>query len=840
MRPLFSVTVAVLCLATLTSFLAQDDVSPEGAVADALEAAQFARSADPDDPSAMEALSEAYGAAGDADGELSYLLISIDGYERAEFDSEDEKAAKLKALEKRLDKLDKGLGPIRKARDKYLGDLTWALRLYAGNQNKHRNALELASRILAYRPDHPSAGRAVKELLSELDPSLGPEAKRLLGQKDLRRPRSFLRTWSEEHREWGDAGSFESDRYIVKTNAGYDVGQIASKSLSAIADYYQDFYGVDRSLVSQRTPVLLTKTWEEFKTVADNPITDSPGLLAFIRSQRKQTSDGDIEIEFTVFGFDPRDRGRPLSSLWPTLWHEASHEYMSLVCEGKSAPAWFNEGMSSYFEGATFSDKGEIGVGRPARSRLDNLYGMLNRDEKPVRGVVHTIERLNGAQYAVVWGIVYYLRHGRDEDGKLLRPGAIDKALDMLRGGVMTSPGLFEGAVLSANGETLEAFEAEWIEAMKALHVAESDPIARAEELTEMGAKRRADGDLEDAEQLFGEALLRNPSCMTALEALVDLHREAWLQTKKRDDRAADNVLYWARRLYDAHLNAGDEAGMDTAVAFCTEVDRSGHKRIAKAEIKYRERLEALLGKLSAGDRPKTAIAVARLYVDDVLGTARAKSLAAELRASEVLVLERPLHAFDEQSLMGWSGSPKVFSVEDEMIVATAGRPFASPLTLDRPLSPLFRFEGDVMVDDANTMFGVTFSAPESEATAGFVMRPKRPRKAAKPPLQYAPFDSMKSGQVAVLTEKYDERILTVGYALEGRGKKMRPPLEVGKWARFSLAMTEPGVLTFTVDGEEIATTEVPVDASAASVSLLVYGGSASIANVAAVELDIL
>lgn len=833
MRTFLPAVLAAICLAALASFRSQ-----VGGSTDAIQLAQLARSADPDDPAAVEALSIAFGEAGDDDAELAYLLLAIDGFERAEFDDEEDKAKKLKDLEKRLDKLDKGLGPIRKARDRYLGDLTWALRLYAGNQNKHRNALELASRIFDYRPDHPSAGRAVKELLTVLDPSLETEAKRLLGQKDLRRPQAFLRKWAEEHRDWEAAGSFDSDRYVVQTNAGYDVGQIASKSLSAIADYYQEFYGVDRSLVTQRTPVLITKTWAEFKKVADNPITDSPGLLAFIRSQRSQGADGGIQIEFTVFGFDPRDRGRPLSSLWPTLWHEASHEYMSLVCEGKSAPAWFNEGMSSYFEGATFSEKGEIGVGLPARSRIDNLYGMLSRGDKPVRGVIHTIDRLNGAQYAVVWGIVYYLRHGRDADGKLLRPGAIDKALDMLRDGVMTSPGLFEGAVLSAKGESLEEFEAEWIEAMKELHAAESDPIARAIQLTELGRKRRAEGDLEDAAQLFGEALLRDPSCTLALESLVELHRQAWIETKKRDDAAADKVLLWARRLYDAYQNLGDDEGMDSAVAACTEVDRSGHKRISKAELKYRARLEDLLVKLASGDRPKTAVAAAQLFVDDVLGTERAASLAAELRNAGTLVLERSFKAFDEVSLSGWSGAPDVFSVEEETIVASAGRPFASPLSLDRRLSPRFRFEADVRIDDGNTIFGVTFSAPESEATAGFVIRPKLARRAQKPPVEYEPFDALRPGYAQVLTEKYDDRILTVGYALEGKRQKMSPALEAGQWARFSLSVTEPGVLMLTVDGEEVATTEIPEGASMSSVGFLVYGGSAAIANVVAVDLD--
>lgn len=827
--------LAALCPLLVSVAPAQEDASD-----DPVRAAELARSQDPDDPAALEALSLASGEAGDADGELAYLLLAIDGYDSQEFDDEAAKKKKLKELEKRLKRLDKGLSSIRPARDSYLRDLTWALKLYARNQNKHRNALEMASRILDYRPDHPSAGRAVEELMKELSPALMAEARRLLFQKDLRRPLSFLRRWAEEHDEWSEADTFESERYVVKTNAGYEVGQIASKSLSAIADYFQDFYGVDRSLVTERTPVLLTKTWAEFKEVANNPITDSPGLLAFIATRVGMSSDGEIEMRSTVYGFDPRDRGRPLSSLWPTLWHEASHEYMAMACEGRPSPAWFNEGMSSYFEGATFSETGEIGVGLPARSRLDNLYGMLSAREKPLKPAIQAIDRLTGAQYAVVWGIIYHLRHGRDADGKLLRPGAIEKALELLREKEWSSPGLFEAAVLSHRGETLEEFEAEWSEAMKALHVAEADPVARAQELASLGKKRFEDGDPEDAATLYSDALLRDPGCFEALEGLVEVHRSRWIDSRKRDDQLADEVLYWARRLYESHRDVGDEEGMEAAVDICTEVDRAGHKRVSRAEARYREQLEKVMGRLIEGERPRTAIAVARLYVDDVLGTEREASLARELREDGTLALEREFVAFDGTSLTGWSASPDVVSVDDGTLVAAGGRPFSSPIQLDRALSRFFRFEGDVMLEDGNTIIGVTFSCPEADAVRGFVMRPKRPKKEKKPELEYEPFDRLKHGRVQVLTEAYDEQILAVGFALDGKAKKMKDPLLAGKWSTFSMEVTEPGVLVLSVNGEEVARTEIPEDASSSSIGLLVYGGRATMANMRAVELDAL
>ena len=159
------------------------------------------------------------------------------------------------------------------------------------------------------------------------------------------------------------------------------------KSLEAIAEYYERFYGVDRSLVSRRTPVNICRTHEEFKAIANYPRADDPGLLAFIRKIPRVTGDGEVELEFEVFGYDPRAFGRPLDGLWSTLWHEASHEYMGLVTQDRVAPLWINEGMSSYFEGVTSS--GEIG-GASCLRRLGPLVGMIER----VTGLRGTVEAI--------------------------------------------------------------------------------------------------------------------------------------------------------------------------------------------------------------------------------------------------------------------------------------------------------------------------------------------------------------------------------------------------------------------------------------------------------------
>lgn len=809
----------------------EDGLSP-------VEAAQRARSTDPGDPEALEAVARAFEEEGDADGHVAYLLLAADAVDQTEYDDEAEKEEKLEALFDEIEGLGAELRSIRKARDSYLNDLTWALRLYAGNQNKQRNALAVGARILDYRPDHPRANRELRALRKGLEPELQPEARRLLGQKDLRRPRKFLLDWARRHDGWAEAGDFEGQRYVVKTNAGYDVGQVAVKSLEAIAEYYERFYGVDRSLVSRRTPVNICRTHEEFKAIANYPRADDPGLLAFIRKIPRVTGDGEVELEFEVFGYDPRAFGRPLDGLWSTLWHEASHEYMGLVTEDRVAPLWINEGMSSYFEGVTFSEKGEIGVGLPAFGRLGPLIGMIERGDRPLRGTIEAIGSLTAEQYSVAWGVVYHLIHGRDAEGKLLRPGALAAAMELLGERMVTGPGLFEEVVLAGSGQTLAEFEEEWIAAMRVLAEAEEDPTARAVELVTAAKERAAAGAAEDATGLYEQALLRDPLSIDALAGLAELHRSRWRGSRKKDDRAADETLLWARRLRDVALSLDEEEIAADADALCREIDRAGHKKIAKAEERYRARVDRVLDKLLEEGRSRTAVALADLFLDDVLGTSVAMDLAVGLRVDEIMTLERPVEMFDGETLEGINARRGVFTVEAGAITGTAGRPRPAGLFLDRPIAPTFRFEGFARLGDPNTVLSIVASSPEGGVFNGFSLRPDRVKGADKPGREFRPFDEARSGRIQTLTQRDPGDGFGPRYDLVGRARKAPVELEAGRWLHFALTHDSPGLLTLHIDGEEAGEFEFAPTATSATVGLLLYGGEGSFTDLVVYELD--
>ena len=801
------------------------------------EEVQRARGLDPDSPTALERLSRVRGAMGDSDGQLAYLLFALDAYDQTEFDDEKEKEKKLKELRKELGKIDDGLGSITSYRDAYLDDLTWALRLYAGNQGKLRSGLEVAEQVLDYRPDHRTALRVVGEILDQAEGKVRHDAERLIGRQELGRSRSFLTEWARDHRTWEEAGKITSGRYEVTTNVGYDVGQRAAHSLNQIAAHYADLYDADLSLLAPTTPVYLCRTRSEFVAVGKSKLAENPGVLAYI-STSVTTRGEEVRIRSKIYGYDPRDGGRSLESLWPTLWHEASHQYMTIAARGVHAPLWINEGLATYFEGASFTERGEIRVGMPAPTRLGNLYAMLQRGETPLAELIEAEGGLTGLQYAAAWGLVYYLRHGRDEGGRRLRRDALEDAMTMLRTGKVSGPRLFREVALAPRGDTLPDFEREWSRAMIALAEEEEEPLEQAAKFAAQGIAWLEAGDPDIAKELFDEALLRDAACLPALHGLARRYLTAWEAARKKDQELADQVLVWSRRLHDAAREAEDEEMLDAAADLCASVDRVGFKKVAKARDKYHRKLESLIARTLERGQPQTALAVARLFLDDVLGTSRYEELAVELREEETLRLERPFVAFDGVTLAGLSGSPSVFRVEDGTILGAVERPRRGSLFIERPLSPRFQLEGEICFRDANTIVGFCYSTPQESGVQGFAVRPAKHPDSDTLSQQYLPFDRLPEGRIMQMHQEYQERFMAIDYDLEEPSLDLDPPVTVDTWHTFRLRRTDLDELVLELDGTPIATREIDPVGSAAHLGLLLWGGRFDLRRLEAMEFD--
>ena len=791
-----------------------------------LEAVRHERAIDPENPDSLAALAELLGQADDEDGELAYTLYALDAYEALEMDDEKAKESLLKGLDKRLKKLDSSVHRLGSNRDSYVNDLIWVLRLYADNQKKHRNALDIAGRILRYRPSHRITRLTVAAILEDADRELELEAQRLLGVQELRRSLTYRRAWLEDHGTWGSAGNVETSGYKVTSNIGYDTLNRAASALERISDFYHEFYGVGFD-ERPKTKVFLCRTREEFERISSDPrMAENPGVKGYIQFM----SGGDRK--FQVYSYDPRSDGLPLGDLFETLFHEASHQYMVLAVGQNDAPQWLHEGMASYFEGVELGEEGELRVGLPAMGRLQLLYQMLQNDQGALSETLNATD-LNGAQYSVAWGLIYYLYHHQDDSGDYPYRETLRGAIELAGSRQVGGAELFQEACLAKIGLSLEDFEAQWIDAMLKLGELEADRAAAAVHHRERAHAFLAAGKTDAAREAFQATLLRSPS---DIESQLGLAR---LTAGGKDRADKDDTLLWSRR---AHRNATTE-GLDElvneALAMAHESDPAGFKKVLKAEDKYRERVLRQVDKLIEAGSPKSALAVVRIYLDSVLGENHHDAIAEQLRTSGAYDMRRTRLVSGGSSMEGLSVSPNYFSISEGEIVAQVPRPDRGPMLVTEAVSLRSRFEGEIKLVDCDVIVSFLVSQSSAEGEVGFSVRPvvHAPCAMATRSSGYVPFDFLRHGQIGLLKEGFDERFQIFDYKING-AKEMEATVETGKWASFALDCLEPGVIKLEIDGVLVGQQELAKDNQSIQPGLLIFGGEARMRNLRIVELD--
>lgn len=118
-----------------------------------------------------------------------------------------------------------------------------------------------------------------------------------------------------------------------------------------------------------------------------------------------------------VFAYDTRTQSGTLDDLLETLFHEASHQFMTLAAGGASVPAWLNEGTSCFFEGTRAMADHRVLWPDAAIGRLMSLTGQLREGKKPtVLDVIAYNEpgSYAGEYYSYGWGLVYFLQEFED------------------------------------------------------------------------------------------------------------------------------------------------------------------------------------------------------------------------------------------------------------------------------------------------------------------------------------------------------------------------------------------------------------------------------------------
>ncbi len=180
--------------------------------------------------------------------------------------------------------------------------------------------------------------------------------------------------------------------------------------------------------------------------------------------------------EWAVHAYDTRADTGTLDWMLEVLFHEASHQFMTLVAKGGDTPAWLNEGTASFFEGARIMADRAVLWPDVAPRRLSSLTTMLAGSAPAgvarIPSLAEVIGYSQGGSYGPEyypfgWGLVYFLQQYEDPRtlAFVLRPlYARYRERSAQRGGDPLE--LFAQVFLDGGGplahESLEDFERDW------------------------------------------------------------------------------------------------------------------------------------------------------------------------------------------------------------------------------------------------------------------------------------------------------------------------------------------------------------------------------------------
>lgn len=494
-----------------------------------------------DDPEARQVLAEAYLAQGQPDPAAHHLALAV-----AQLEGRGDQRAARQALSalRRAD-------PLSARRERLLQDITTRLFEAAGRLVEHghpERALELLERVLPIAAGREAdAARALHERVRasfervDLDASGGAEP-----------VEGFL-----------PVRLHESRHYRFEANLELEVLERLGRTMDALHAYYVDIFfdGDGRKARAPKALVRIHPSWdslaEEWSGGRDSAPAGwwSPG-------------------ENRVVCYDTRASAGSLEGMLATLFHEASHQFTSLLARGGSIPSWLNEGTASFFEGAVAMADDRVLWPDAALGRLQSLAFALEypRADTPKLEAVLGWEQPGsypGPYYAWGWGLVYFLQQYEDPDtlAYVYRP-LYARYRERILGGGRGSAALFAEVFLGPDSplghRDLSDFERDWrrwiLEEVRPLHLAPPERrrflrLERAQlylDAAELAAARRRPAvgeaelltralghleyvrrDLDGPERPDGELLLRlaeilvrlnrGPSAAPLLEQVLDL-----------------------------------------------------------------------------------------------------------------------------------------------------------------------------------------------------------------------------------------------------------------------------------------------------------------------------
>lgn len=507
---------------------------------DALAKAKEGLEIAPDSVELLDIASRAAGLAGQSDEAVWYAALAVEtasgGKERLAAEIQ-KRAAELDPLQLKSQAVMSAYGQVLLK----LGQRCVAKKLYV-------SAVDLLTRCRGT----PLAREAELELSKLYENKAAVEALLDSGLdvpiKQKKRSPAAIAKEDKKHATWENAYEIKGKCYTVITNMGLEMAEQMSSAMEQINRFYRKTFHIkEQGGDTARVKIKVFKSRAEFDKFSmekgDPPM--APGVKGFFSSSALK-----------VCTYDTREEGFPPSFLWSTLFHEASHQFTSLMAPSGAVPTWLNEGTASYFEGARLLSNGTIETNLVPEGRLSELKLRLAEGAPTLKDVVTYYKpgSYPGEYYPFGWGLAYFLNNYEDESSvRVYKPLYRDYMLAYKSGAQHDVLGRFvEYFVTNAKQPgitTFEDFEKRWKAWILALDDIYFGPPAKAEVLIARARKQHADKQPESAIESYKWALRKRPGDVIACFELAEV-----LAGEKQDDAAIYNyqrVISLSRALED-------------------------------------------------------------------------------------------------------------------------------------------------------------------------------------------------------------------------------------------------------------------------------------------------
>lgn len=331
-----------------------------------------------DDPRALELYGQSLYELGRSDEAAHYLDQSAARWS-AQGDERSARRAKSELV--RAD-------PLASRRERLFQTMTGQLAPAAKQlfENGHpERALELLQRLSGI-----ATGKDAEAIAKQL-----AEVKKRFEQVDLDR------AGAERGPDGWPLVELESEHYKLSCNLEPEIVQLVADTMDDVHAYYVELYfdGDEKKAKGAKAEI---RTYPDREAMLAHWGGGEPPEGWWSPGENRVTC------------YDTRTSTGSLDWMLTTLFHEASHQFMTLLSrKGGWAPAWLNEGTASFFEGAVAMADHRVLWPDAALPRLMGLCAMLQGGTGPTLSDVVSFSgggSYPGEDYPFGWGLVYFMQ----------------------------------------------------------------------------------------------------------------------------------------------------------------------------------------------------------------------------------------------------------------------------------------------------------------------------------------------------------------------------------------------------------------------------------------------